>query len=169
MIGAKPGSHVLVIGAANAALAAEVALVTGLNGRTVVIERAAGSQAAIESAAARAGALIDFEDAPATMLPLDTDTFDIVIIRRSLADADRSQIVSESIRVVRPGGRVVVINTAIRAGFFGAIRSASKAAVDPQLVIDALRAAGLKAVRLLGQTDDVAFIEGTKPRSIAST
>ena len=37
MIGAKAGSTVIVVGASEPALAAEVALVTGLNGRTLAV------------------------------------------------------------------------------------------------------------------------------------
>src|SRR5687767_4696563 len=40
MIGAKSGSRVLVVGAGDAAVAGEVALVAGLNGHVLVVDRA---------------------------------------------------------------------------------------------------------------------------------
>src|SRR6187549_2737077 len=108
MVGAKPAGQVVVIGAADGALAAELALVTGLNGRTLVVDRAEDAKTRIDVAAARAGALVDHERAPATMLPLDTGTFDVAVINNVLDDAPSAanQIVGEATRVVRAGGRV---------------------------------------------------------------
>jgi hypothetical protein len=53
MIGAKSGQHVLVLGAGEGGLAAALAGVTGLNGRTLAIDPDAGASAAIERAGAR--------------------------------------------------------------------------------------------------------------------
>lgn len=164
MIGAKPANHVLVIGAANSALVAEIALITGLNGRTVAVDRAADSEQRIGDAAARAGTLVDYTDAPATMLPIDPDMFDIVVVQRTLTPTDRSQVVGEAARVVRPGGRLIIIVRAQRAGVFGALSRRSPPSDDSDATLDALRATGLKAVRVLGQENETQFLEGTKPK-----
>src|SRR6185503_6303073 len=84
MIGAKPGDRVAVLGSSDPALAAQVSLVTGLNGHVVVIDRAPGAADRVESAAARAGALVAFEEAPVTNVPLEASGFDIVVIDRLL-------------------------------------------------------------------------------------
>lgn len=165
MVGAKPGGRVLVIGAANGALAAELALVTGLNGRTLVVDRSQTAPEQVKAAAARAGALVDYEDAPATMLPLDAGTFDVVVIQQSLAaPADRSPIVAEATRVLRAGGRVVVIEGTARAGIFGAITRGTPPKADAKSLLETMTAAGLKAVRLLSESEGVAYLEGTKGR-----
>ena len=166
MIGAKPGGRVLVMGGANAPLVAELALVTGLNGRTLVVDRSAAIRDQVKAAAERAGALVDYEDAPATMLPLDPDTFDVVVIQQLLAGAaDRSQIVAEATRVLRTGGRVIAIEGAPRAGLFGAVARSAAPRADSKTLLETLTAAGLKAVRVLSESDGVMYLEGTKARS----
>ena len=165
MIGAKPGGRVLVIGGANGALVAELALVTGLNGRTLVVDRSQAMRDQVKAAAARAGALVDYEDAPATMLPLDPDTFDVVVIPHVLAGAaDRSQIVAEATRVLRIGGRVIAIEGAPRAGLFGALARSAAPKADAKALLEIMSGAGLKAVRLLSESDGVLYLEGTKGR-----
>lgn len=165
MIGAKPGGRVLVIGAANGALAAELALVTGLNGRTLVVDRSAPMRERVRAAAARAGALVDYEDAPASMLPLDADTFDVVVIQHALAvAADRPQIVADAARVLRVGGRVIVIEGAPRAGVFGAIARSAAPKTDAEALLQTMNGAGLKAVRVLGESGGMLYMEGTKGR-----
>ena len=92
MVAARAADTVAVFGApgtAEAALAAEIALTTGLNGRTLVIDVGTDARARVEAAAAKAGALVEFEWAPVTMPPLDADTFDVVVINRQLASLDR--------------------------------------------------------------------------------
>jgi ubiquinone/menaquinone biosynthesis C-methylase UbiE len=166
MIGAKPGGHVLAIGASNAALVAELALVTGLNGRTLVVDRAPGTRDLVKAAAARAGALVDFEDAPATMLPLDAGTFDVVVIQQALAAAaDRSQVIAEAARVLRVGGRVVIIEGATRAGILGVLARSAAPKADAKSLLETMTAAGLKAVRVLSESDGVLYLEGTKGRA----
>ena len=168
MIGAKAGGRVLVIGAANAALVAELALVTGLNGRTLVVDRSTQLREQVKAAAARAGALVDDEDAPPTMLPLDADTFDVVVIQQTLAAApDRTPIVAEAARVLRVGGRVIVIEGAPRAGVFGAIARSAAPKADSKTLLATMTAAGLKAVRVLSESEGVMYLEGTKGKPLS--
>ena len=56
MVGAKAGSAVVIIGAEDPAFSAEVALVTGLNGRTLIVVAAADAEPRVEAAATNAGA-----------------------------------------------------------------------------------------------------------------
>jgi ubiquinone/menaquinone biosynthesis C-methylase UbiE len=164
MIGAKPGDEVLVIGADNGALAAELALVTGLNGRLLVVDRTEGAKARVAAAADRAGALVEFEDAPTTMLPLDPDRFRIAVINRHLAALDaesRADCCAEAFRVIRPGGRLIVIEGAGRPGAFGMLPTRST--VIPAAEIEALlRTAGARAVRRLAAAEGVAYFEAFK-------
>jgi ubiquinone/menaquinone biosynthesis C-methylase UbiE len=161
MIGARAGERVLFAGAAAADLAAEVALVTGLNGRTLVVDPAEGARERVERAAAEAGALVDFEAAPATAPPVDDDSVDIVVLAiepgGSVADVDRT-VAGAALRVLRPGGRIVVRRPAKRAGLF-----AARAAPDAS-VTDALSRAGAVAVRHLADADGVAYFEARKAR-----
>jgi ubiquinone/menaquinone biosynthesis C-methylase UbiE len=163
MVGAKPGQHVLIVGAAGPDLAAEIALVTGLNGRTVLVDRGTGL-GLVEAAAARAGALVEIVDAPLTMLPLDTDSFDLVVVQAGLASqpaGSRDQIVGEAVRVAAPGRRIVMIEGARRQGLFGLLASKTPA-LDESTGRALLERAGTVAPRLLADAEGLAFFEGRK-------
>ncbi len=164
MVAARAADTVAVLGApgpAAAALAAEIGLETGLNGRTLVIDVGTEARARVEAAAAKAGALVEFEWAPVTMLPLDTATFDVAVINRQLAALDghnRVACCQEALRVIKPNGRVVVIEGVRRPGLFGLI-PVRIPGLAPDDVKDALTRAGAKAVRQLADVDGVVFFE----------
>jgi ubiquinone/menaquinone biosynthesis C-methylase UbiE len=163
MVGAKPGQHVLVIGAGGPDLAAEIALVTGLNGRTVLVDRGP-DLGLVEAAATKAGALVEIVDAPLAMLPLDSDSFDLVVVQARLAaqaPAARDQIVAEAVRVAGPGRRIVVIEGAKRAGLFG-LMSTRTPTLDEATGRGLLERAGATAPRLLADAEGLAFFEGRK-------
>jgi ubiquinone/menaquinone biosynthesis C-methylase UbiE len=164
MVGAKPGSMVILVGGGDPALAAEIALVTGLNGRTLVVDPSGEERARIEAAAARAGALVDVETAPLTALPVADGTFDITVINEpGDPGVNRDQIVREAIRVVRSGGRVIVIegkkSTGLRKLWTGGSGGHAIAADE---IIARLGSAGLRATRLLGQAEGISYFEGMK-------
>ena len=163
MVGAKAGSSVIVVGARDPALTAEIALVTGLNGRTLVVDPSGEERSRIEAAAASAGALVDVETAPLTSLPLADGASDIAVIT-DLGDArSRDQIVREAARVVRPGGRVVVIEGKKTAGLrklWTGGGGSDVIAADEILTL--LGAAGLRATRLLGSAEGISYFEGTR-------
>ncbi len=163
MIGAKAGSQVLVLGADDPALAGEIALVTGLNGRTLVVDPDAAAEKRVEAAAGEAGALIEFTRAPRTMLPLDTDTFDVVVIPglATLSAEERVLTVAEGLRVTRPGGRIVIVAREKRPGLFGAL-SAKTPVLAPETAQELLSSAGARAVRRLAAQDGIAYYEGRK-------
>jgi ubiquinone/menaquinone biosynthesis C-methylase UbiE len=163
MIGAKAAQNVLFIGAGDPDLAASVALVTGLNGRTVVVARAPGAAPRVEAAAAKAGALVEFVDAPPAMLPLDSGTFDVVVVHDRLAGhaQERGAIVAEAARAVRSGGRVLIIEAARRPGLFAAL-SGGQPLLDDATALALLTDARLTAVRHLSTVDGIAYFEGRR-------
>ena len=163
MVGAKPGSAVLVAGAGDLALVGEIALVTGLNGRTLVADPDPAAEARVNEAAGRAGALVEFLRAPLAMLPLDADTFDVVVLPglAAQAPADRAPVVAEACRVARPGGRLVIVVQERRPGVFGAW-SAGTPTFDSATAIGLLTSAGARAARHLASQSGVAYYEGRK-------
>jgi ubiquinone/menaquinone biosynthesis C-methylase UbiE len=165
MVGAKPGSIVVVLGAGDGGLAAELALVTGLNGQTVVVDPAAGSEATVTAAAAEAGALVDLEHALLTALPAGSGTVDVAVIQNQLgaSGSARQAIVAQANRVIRPGGRVVVIEGREPRGFFASQRNQA-AALDGAAVLALFEGSELRAARALAETNGLAFIEAVKPR-----
>jgi ubiquinone/menaquinone biosynthesis C-methylase UbiE len=165
MVAARAADSVAILGApgpVEAALAGEIGLDTGLNGRTLVIDVGTEARARVEAAAAKAGALVEFEWAPVTMLPIDAGTFDVAVINRQLASLDGQNRVAccqEALRIIKnPNGRVVVIEGVRRPGLFGLFPT-KLPGLPPEEVKDALTRAGAKAVRLLADVDGVVFFE----------
>jgi ubiquinone/menaquinone biosynthesis C-methylase UbiE len=163
MIGVKAGDRVLVLGAQDGALAAEVARVTGLNGRTLVVDPDSDAAARLEARAADAGSLVEFERAPLAMLPLDAGSFDIVVMNSPLGEVPhghRTIMFGEARRVLRSGGRVVSFERGPRPGLFGLIPRSAPPVLGREAMIALLEQTGFRAVRLLADRDGVAYYEG---------
>src|SRR5688572_12044021 len=101
MVGARPGDSVLFCGAGRPDIAGAVGAVTGLNGQTTVVDRQEGAKARVAAGAAAAGALVDFTDAPLTMLPFDTGQWDLAVIADGLTrlGGNATTVLSEVVRV----------------------------------------------------------------------
>jgi ubiquinone/menaquinone biosynthesis C-methylase UbiE len=166
MIGAKAGQHVLIVGAADSGLAAAVAGVTGLNGRTLVIDPLPDAQRSIETAAADAGTLVDFEQRSLSNLPAEPGAFDLVVLSQSLSlsDQDPVNIISEALRVVRAGGRIVAIEGAGTTGLLSAWRRRPRSSLAGDAIRDMFATAGLRATRVLAEAEGVTYVEGSKKR-----
>ncbi len=97
------------------------------------------------------------------MLPLDTDTFDVVVIPglAALSAEERVLTVAEGLRVTRPGGRVVIVAREKRPGLFGAL-SVKAPVLGPDTATALLTSAGARAVRRLATQEGVAYYEGRK-------
>jgi ubiquinone/menaquinone biosynthesis C-methylase UbiE len=164
MLGIKPGDRVLVLGASRPGLAGAIGHITGLNGQTTVVDQAPGADVRIAKGAADAGALVDFVDAPAVMLPIDNQAFDMAVLPAGLAalGKDAPSVLAEAIRVVRPGGRVTICEPLPRPGLFKLAQTAPL--TDPKDVVARLTAAGLRAARHLGSLDGTAYFEAARPR-----
>jgi SAM-dependent methyltransferase len=164
MVGAKAGQQVLFLGARDARLPAEVARVTGLNGRTVVVDSDPGAERAVQSAAASAGALVEFQTDPA---PAPGGAYDIVVVHQSLTTARTSpdQLIASAAQLLREGGRVVVIEGAPTAGVFARLRKPAAPAIASDQIRQLLTSAGLRAARVLAESDGVTYVEGSKPRT----
>jgi SAM-dependent methyltransferase len=162
MVGAKAGSSVLVMGATDLSLAGEVAIVAGLNGRTLVVDPDPATEKGVEAASGRAGALMEFQRAPLAMLPLDADAFDVVVLPglAGQAPADCAPVIAEAFRVTRPGGRLVIVAREKRGGVFGVLRSAPT--LDADVALALLTNAGARAARRLATQSGVAYYEGRK-------
>jgi ubiquinone/menaquinone biosynthesis C-methylase UbiE len=169
MTGVKMGDRLVQIGCANPARLAAVAGKVGLSGRAAAIVADASTGALVEKAASRAGVLVEVTVSPSVRLPLEDAAFDLAIIDDTgasftrLSPSDRAATVREVARVLRAGGRVMVIGSTPRKGLGASFsRSPEVPALDPT---PALQADGFRTVRLLAERDGLIFYEGMKPRT----
>ena len=103
-------------------------------------------------------------------LPIEDSAFDVAIVDDTAAAFtqmtadDRSSLVRETLRVLRPGGRVMIIGATARTGLSAALlqRGTPALSADPT---PAFQADGYKTVRVLAERDGLIFFEGMKPRA----
>jgi ubiquinone/menaquinone biosynthesis C-methylase UbiE len=168
MTGVKMGDRLVQIGCADGVRLAAIASKVGLSGRAAAIVADRETAARVEKAASQAGVLIEVEVAPPTRLPVEDLAFDLAIIDDAaglftrMSPEERAATVREAARVLRVGGRAMVIGSTPRGGL-GAIlsRAPEVVSVDPTA---ALQADGFKTVRVLAERDGLIFFEGLKPR-----
>jgi ubiquinone/menaquinone biosynthesis C-methylase UbiE len=166
MTAVKLGERLLVVGAGDVALTAALAAKAGLTGRACVLDASQSTSTSAAAAVERQGALIESFTSPWTMLPFDADSFDVVVIRNvwtSLDAEPRIRAASEIYRVLRPGGRSIVIDDVARARF-GGFRGQTGDPVYERSggATHLLEAAGFRGVRTLAAREGQRFVEGIK-------
>lgn len=168
MSGVKLGDRLLVLGCSDTALIAALAGKAGLTGRACIADESAEMTTRAAAAVEREGALVESFTAPATSLPFDRDSFDVVVLRNFLPRLEaerRPPSIREVLRVVRPGGRCIAVDDGPRggiAGLFGgggAAESYRTSGGTPPL----LSAAGFRGVRTLAEREGLVFVEGVRP------
>lgn len=168
MSGVKLGDRVLVLGCGDARLIAAMTIKAGLTGRACALDQSEDRSTRAAAAVEREGALIESFTAPWSALPFDSSSFDLVVINDvlpGLQPEPRVRCVQEAWRVLRPGGRCVVIDRAARGGLGALI---GKRVGDQQYTAagsapTALRAEGFAATRVLAEREGHVFVEGVKP------
>jgi ubiquinone/menaquinone biosynthesis C-methylase UbiE len=109
----QPGERVLDVGCGTGSLAlaarrtvGSVGQVAGIDASPEMIRRARGK-------ARRAKLAIDFREAPAQALSFEPGSFDVVVstlVLHQLPPSDLHAAVAEMIRVLRPGGRLLLVD-----------------------------------------------------------
>lgn len=162
----KMADQLALIGCADGGRMGAIAAKVGLSGRAVNVVPDEASATRARKGAADAGALVDIEVAPPTRLPLEDSAFDLVVVDdtggllATMAPDDRVAAIRETVRILRPRGRVMVIGAMPRGGL-GAIftRAPSGPPFDPT---PSLEADGFRFVRVLAEREGLRFVEGLK-------
>ena len=168
MAGVKLGDRLLVIGCSDPMLVALLGAKTGLTGRTAAVDERDTVVVAAADVAAREGVLLETFTAPLHALPLENDGFDVVIVRDVFPHVDattRAACLTEVGRVLRAGGRCLVIDGTTKKGFLPRVRND---AVAGDYTVDGgpagvLTAQGFKAARVLAEREGLLFAEAVKP------
>jgi demethylmenaquinone methyltransferase/2-methoxy-6-polyprenyl-1,4-benzoquinol methylase len=161
--GIKLGDRVIMLGCSDPKLIAQLAVKTGLTGRACAVDEDARRVERAADVAPREGALIESATVQWTSLPYDNLAFDVAIVRDVFGTLDasaRSGAVAELVRVLRPGGRCLVIDSAPRGGIGGLL--AKKSAPADYDAVRTLETGAFRAVRLVAEREGLRFVEGVK-------
>lgn len=167
MAAVKLGDRFLAVGVRDPALVAVLAVKAGLTGTACAVDADEAAVAKAAAAIERDGALAEVTHAPWGMWPYADGGFDVALIRDllpALTANERLRTLWEVVRVLRPGGRAIVIEPAPRGGF-GAMLS--RQTIDAEYLaaggpLQALKDAGFAAVRVLAEVDGTMYVEGIK-------
>ena len=168
MTGVRLGERLVQIGCAHGGRLAAIAKKVGLSGRAVAVVPDEMSAARVRKGAAQAGVLVEIEIAPPTRVPAEDAAFDLAVVDDTagllgtMSANDRAATIRELLRLLRPGGRAIVIASSARGGLG---RLLARAPVRPPFdAAPALQADGFKNARQLAERDGLVFVEGIKPR-----
>jgi SAM-dependent methyltransferase len=173
MTGVKMGDRVAFVGCANGARLAAVAAKVGLSGRAVVIASDESAAARARKGAENAGVLVEVQVASPAQTPFEDAAFDLAVVDDTgglfgaMSSDERGRAVRETARVLRPGGRVVLVGAAPATGIarlLGGQPSAPSLALSGE-ANRTLEANGFGIVRTLAEREGLVFVEGIKPRS----
>jgi SAM-dependent methyltransferase len=170
MTGVRMGERLLQIGIDDPVTVGALAKKVGLSGVNVLAVFSDVEAQRAKAAADAAGVLIDVHVTRWDALPFEAGAFDVALVHAtrgrvaSLTPEHRAWCLQESRRVLRKGGRIVIIEAARRGGLAGLFR---RHAVDEHYVRSggaegALKAEGFKPVRVLGEVEGYKFTEGLR-------
>lgn len=167
MVGLKLGSSVLQLGGRDGQLIAALAKAVGISGEACAVVQTAEEADGVQRAAGKAGVLVDVKKASPGALPFDADSFDVVVVPDLVGELRMNARVlwlQDALRVLKPNGRVVIIEAAQRGGLgsWFSQRSLDRTYLANGGARGALEAEGFRVVRLLAERDGRSFIEGTK-------
>lgn len=118
--GAKPGSSVLDCATGTGDLALEFKRTVGATGKVLGTDFNADMLSHAPAKATSKGLAVDFEVADAMHLPYADATFDVASISFGIRNVDDPKTaLSEMARVVKPGGRIVVLEFGQPRGIMG--------------------------------------------------
>lgn len=171
MSGVKRGEQLLLVGPGIGDYFATLASKVGLTGRTRAMAGHEGAARELAVSAARVGTLVEIEEGLLYPFPFDDHAFDLIVadgdaLARLYPEA-RVETLKEGLRVLRPAGRILIVQRARRGGLGGllAARSVDRSYAESGGASAALKAEGFRPVRVVAEREGLEFTEGFKPRT----
>jgi ubiquinone/menaquinone biosynthesis C-methylase UbiE len=170
MTGVRMGERVLQIGVDDPALVVALSAKVGLSGTAAVAVTNERDADRARAAAAKAGVLIEVHVGSWSSLPYPAESFDLAVVQgtggflASMRPEERVACLQQAYRLLRPGGRIIVVEAARRPGLAGLLRGH---AVNEHYAATggaegALKAERFRPVRVIGEAEGYRFTEGLK-------
>ena len=167
MSGVRMGERALQLGIDDPPLVGAIAAKVGLSGHAAVAVRSESEAASARMAAEKAGVLMEVQVQSGPALPFENHSFDVIVLHAAqgqaghASEAERPIALKEAHRVLRAGGRLVVVEGGSTSRAIPFLRS-KPAFSEPATVIQALTTAGFRAARILAEQEGYRFSEGLK-------
>jgi SAM-dependent methyltransferase len=167
MTGVRMGERALQLGIDDPSLVGAIAAKVGLSGHAAIVVRDEREAAKARAAAEKAGALVEVQVQPSGTIPFESDAFDVVVVHAvrggagPFEDATRAEMMREARRVLRAGGRLVIVENGAGPGALSFLRSKPRLP-DSAAIVQVMSAEGFRAVRVLAEHEGYRFSEGLK-------
>jgi len=162
MTGVRMGERALQMGIDDPSLVGAIAAKVGLSGHAAIVVRDERDAAKARSAAEKAAALADVQVWAGSTLPFENDSFDVLVLHAGAGvPPDNSTALREGHRVLRAGGRLVIVEGGTRQGALAFLRSKPQLP-DAAAVVRGMSEVGFRAARLLAEHEGYRFSEGLK-------
>jgi ubiquinone/menaquinone biosynthesis C-methylase UbiE len=167
MTSVRPGERVLQIGANDPAIVHAIANKAGITGLATIVVPNDGLAARVRGYSGEDASSTDVRIEPLDRLPFEDRAYDAVILHNTeglLRNFDphlRQQALHEWLRVLRVGGRLIVLDAGRPTGMLGLLAGGRRESADA--TTSALQMAGFTSVRVLGDREGYRFVEGVRP------
>jgi SAM-dependent methyltransferase len=171
MTGVRMGERFVLVGCDDPVLLAGLGAKVGLSGGAAVVAFDEHQAVRARSAASREGVLLDMKIAADGAVGFPDASFDMAVVDDTgggFASRDagvRGHVLAELRRVLRPGGRIEVVEGLGSSGMF-ARPTARPGGYDS---VQELDAAGFRPVRVLAELPNFRFVEGLSPNASIRT
>ena len=170
MCAVRSGERLMQIGVDDPVHVGAIAGKVGIGGDAVLVLPDGADAAHVQVALRREGVVDTHVGAPHT-LPGEDASFDVAVVHgvggllAHMTGDERGAVLRECYRVLRPRGRLVVIETGPDEG--GLLARVGRRREDPYVAAGGaardLETAGFRPVRVLGERDGYRFLEGLRP------